>query len=94
MAKNTGDGFRRGAVSSQTQFQRPDGQWQKRDESNGQPTLIVHGSDDTMFPSINAYEMFKNMSGATLVMYPDSGHGALFQYPKTFTSHVRTFLNA
>ncbi|MDK4717307.1 alpha/beta hydrolase [Rhizobium sp. CNPSo 4039] len=59
-----------------------------------QPTLIVHGSDDTMFPSINAYEMFKAMTSATLVIYPDSGHGALFQYPKTFVAHVNTFLDA
>lgn len=59
-----------------------------------QPALIVHGSDDTMFPSVNAYEMFKHMSGATLIMYPDSGHGALFQYPATFVSHVQNFLNA
>jgi len=36
MAKNTGDGFRRGAVSGRTQFQRPDGNWQKRDEATGQ----------------------------------------------------------
>lgn len=35
MARNTGDGFRRGAVSGRTQFQRPDGNWQKRDEGNG-----------------------------------------------------------
>lgn len=35
MAKNTGDGFRRGAVSGRTQFQRPDGLWQKRDERTG-----------------------------------------------------------
>ncbi|MFQ6242648.1 alpha/beta fold hydrolase [Sinorhizobium meliloti] len=59
-----------------------------------QPTLIVHGSDDTMFPSINAYEMFKHMSNGTLILYPDSGHGALFQYPDTFVAHVQTFLNA
>lgn len=36
MAKNTGDGFRRGAVTARTQFQRPDGLWQKRDERTGQ----------------------------------------------------------
>ncbi|WP_416067567.1 alpha/beta fold hydrolase [Rhizobium sp. ZK1] len=59
-----------------------------------QPTLIVHGSDDTMFPSINAYEMFKHMSSATLIIYPDSGHGALFQHANTFVAHVQTFLNA
>ncbi|KAA0073969.1 alpha/beta hydrolase [Tardiphaga sp. P9-11] len=59
-----------------------------------QPTLIVHGSDDTMFPGINAYEMFKNMTDATLIMYPDSGHGALFQYSSAFSSHVDLFLAA
>ncbi|MBE9605927.1 alpha/beta hydrolase [Acetobacteraceae bacterium H6797] len=59
-----------------------------------QPTLIVHGSDDTMFPSINAYTMFKAMRDAQLILYPDSGHGALFQYPATFVAHCRTFLDA
>jgi hypothetical protein len=29
-----------------------------------------------------------------LVLYPDSGHGALFQYHEIFVSHVRTFLEA
>lgn len=55
-------------------------------------TLIVHGSDDTMFPSDNAYTMFKNMPDATLILYPDAGHGALFQQPETFVAHVKTFL--
>jgi len=36
MAKNTGHGFRKGAVTGRTQFERPDGKWQKRDERTGQ----------------------------------------------------------
>jgi hypothetical protein len=35
MARNTGDSFRRGAVTGRTQFQREDGHWQKRDERTG-----------------------------------------------------------
>ncbi len=35
MAKNTGDGYRKGAVTGRTQYQRDDGTWQKRDERSG-----------------------------------------------------------
>jgi hypothetical protein len=35
MAKNTNDGYRKGAVKGRTQYQRPDGSWQKRDERTG-----------------------------------------------------------
>jgi pimeloyl-ACP methyl ester carboxylesterase len=59
-----------------------------------QPTLVVSGSDDTMLPANNAYAMFKGLSNAQLALYPDSGHGALFQHHKMFVSHVRTFLKA
>jgi pimeloyl-ACP methyl ester carboxylesterase len=59
-----------------------------------QPTLVVSGSHDTMLPANNAYAMFKELSNAQLVLYPDSGHGALFQHHEIFVSHVRTFLDA
>jgi pimeloyl-ACP methyl ester carboxylesterase len=59
-----------------------------------QPALVVSGSHDTMVPADNAYAMFKALSDAQLILYPDSGHGALFQYHALFVSHVRTFLNA
>jgi pimeloyl-ACP methyl ester carboxylesterase len=59
-----------------------------------QPALVVCGSNDTMLPAENAYTMFKAMSNAHLMLYPDSSHGALFQHHKAFVSHVRTFLDA
>jgi len=59
-----------------------------------QPTLVVSGGEDTMLPATNAIAMFKALSDAQLILYPDSGHGALFQHHETFVSHVRTFLDA
>lgn len=43
MAKNTGNDFRRGAVTARTQFQRPDGNYQKRDERSGHFTAVKDG---------------------------------------------------
>jgi pimeloyl-ACP methyl ester carboxylesterase len=59
-----------------------------------QPALVVSGSHDTMLPAANAYAMYKALRNAQLVLYPDSGHGALFQHHALFVSHVRTFLDA
>jgi pimeloyl-ACP methyl ester carboxylesterase len=59
-----------------------------------QPTLVAGGSHDTMLPASNACAMFRELSNAQLILYPDSGHGALFQHHETFVSHVRTFLDA
>jgi hypothetical protein len=35
MAKNTGKGFRRGAVDSRSQVKLPNGHWAKRDSETG-----------------------------------------------------------
>lgn len=59
-----------------------------------QPVLVVSGSRDTMLPADNAYALFKGLSNAQLALYPDSGHGALFQHHTLFVSQVRTFLDA
>jgi pimeloyl-ACP methyl ester carboxylesterase len=57
-----------------------------------QPVLVVSGSNDTMLPDSNAYLMFKHLKNAQLILYPDAGHGALFQYPARFVSHAALFL--
>jgi hypothetical protein len=40
MAKNTGQGSRRGAVTGRSQVQTPSGTWVKRDDSTGRFTQV------------------------------------------------------
>lgn len=59
-----------------------------------QPTLVVNGSDDVIIDTINSYILQQNLPNAELVIYPDSAHGSLYQYPELFVRHVSMFLSA
>jgi pimeloyl-ACP methyl ester carboxylesterase len=59
-----------------------------------QPVLIVNGQNDIMIPTINSFILQQHIRNATLILYPDAGHVAIFQYPELFLSHVRLFLEA
>jgi pimeloyl-ACP methyl ester carboxylesterase len=58
-----------------------------------QPTLVVNGSHDLMVPTINAYNLSQRIPRAQLIIYPDSGHGSLFQFPQLFVAHGKIFLD-
>ena len=58
-----------------------------------QPTLVVNGIDDVMIPTINSYYLAQNIPNALLILYPDAGHGAQFQYPAQFLKHALQFLD-
>jgi pimeloyl-ACP methyl ester carboxylesterase len=59
-----------------------------------QPTLVLNGIVDIMIPTINSYYLAQNIPGAELILYPDAGHGAQFQYPERFLKHALQFLDA
>jgi pimeloyl-ACP methyl ester carboxylesterase len=59
-----------------------------------QPTLVANGSNDIMVPTVNSYLLAGHLPLAELVIYPDAGHGFLFQYPHEFACEVNTFLAA
>jgi pimeloyl-ACP methyl ester carboxylesterase len=59
-----------------------------------QPTLVVNGVRDEMIPVRNSYWLSENLPNAVLLTYPDSGHGALFQFHESFTRQAAAFLNS
>jgi len=57
-----------------------------------QPVLAANGENDIMVPTKNTELLGKHLPNATVKIYPDSGHGFLFQYPAEFAAEVNTFL--
>jgi pimeloyl-ACP methyl ester carboxylesterase len=57
-----------------------------------QPALVVNGIHDEMIPVSNSYRLSENLPNAMLLVYPDSGHGSLFQFHDSFARHAAAFL--
>lgn len=59
-----------------------------------QPVLIANGDHDIMVPSENSRDLARRIPGAELVLYPDAGHGGIFQYHELFADCAIAFLDA
>jgi pimeloyl-ACP methyl ester carboxylesterase len=57
-----------------------------------QPTLIANGDNDRMVPSVLSEDLHRRITGSELVIYPDSGHGGIFQFHETFAPVAVEFL--
>jgi pimeloyl-ACP methyl ester carboxylesterase len=58
-----------------------------------QPVLIANGDNDRVVPTRNSYLLADRLPTAQLRIYPDAGHGFLFQYPAQFSAQVGAFLS-
>ena len=58
------------------------------------PVLVANGETDIMVPTSNSHDMARRIPGAKLVIYPDAGHGGIFQYHAQFVPTALAFLAA
>lgn len=57
------------------------------------PTLIANGKFDPSYPMVNSLVLAREIPNSKLIIYPDSGHGFLFQYHEEFSAELLNFLN-
>ncbi|WP_431233079.1 alpha/beta fold hydrolase [Mycolicibacterium psychrotolerans] len=57
-----------------------------------QPTLIANGDHDRMVPTVLSEDLHRRIAGSQLIIYPNAGHGGIFQHHKTFVPAVLRFL--
>jgi pimeloyl-ACP methyl ester carboxylesterase len=57
-----------------------------------QPVLVANGDSDRMVPSKNTVELDRRLPNSQLVLYPDAGHGGVFQFHEDFVKRVVEFL--
>jgi pimeloyl-ACP methyl ester carboxylesterase len=58
----------------------------------GQPVLVANGESDRMVPSKNSADLARRLPNSDLVIYPDAGHGGIFQFHEQFVGQALSFL--
>ncbi len=57
------------------------------------PALVVNGSKDIVVPTVNSYILQQNLPNAELILFPDSNHGAHFQFTDSFIEYLTSFID-
>ena len=58
------------------------------------PVLVANGDHDRMVPSRNSTDLARRLPNARLTLYPDAGHGGIFQHHVEFVDEALAFLGA
>jgi pimeloyl-ACP methyl ester carboxylesterase len=58
-----------------------------------QPVLVANGDHDRMVPTTNTVDLDRRLPNSELVIYPDAGHGGIFQHHREFVATALEFLN-
>ncbi|GAA2483743.1 alpha/beta hydrolase [Streptomyces longisporus] len=56
------------------------------------PVLVANGDSDRMVPTSNSADLARRLPNAELVIYPDAGHGGIFQFHEQFVAQALAFL--
>ena len=59
-----------------------------------QPVLVANGDHDRMVPTTNTVDLDRRLPNSELLIYPDAGHGGIFQYHDEFVAKALTFLES
>jgi pimeloyl-ACP methyl ester carboxylesterase len=57
-----------------------------------QPVLVMNGDSDKMVPTKNTIDLHRRLPNSQLVIYPDAGHGGVFQFHQDFVKRALEFL--
>jgi pimeloyl-ACP methyl ester carboxylesterase len=57
-----------------------------------QPVLVMNGESDRMVPTKNTVDLDQRLPNSELVIYPDAGHGGVFQFHEDFVKRALDFL--
>ena len=59
-----------------------------------QPVLVLNGESDRMVPTKNTFDLDRRLPNSELVIYPDAGHGGVFQFHEDFVKRALEFLRS